>query len=239
MRRSACAPRTSNALRDAVYRSMLQLEAGKAAGAPSLCRALQNAWFASQSVDPEDLLMEWLGKVTPLCLRMLADCARFETSQTTDQPGSRPRAAEPGKGRRIPMQVQVTYLDGVRFAIHAGHHTIVSDQPQDNGGNDTGMTPPELLLASLGSCAAFYALQYLRTRKLAETGIEVAVSAEKLKQPARLGRFTIDVACSTALTEEQTQGLLRSVHQCLVHNTLVSQPEVAIQLTSKEAAAYH
>jgi organic hydroperoxide reductase OsmC/OhrA len=28
-----------------------------------------------------------------------------------------------------------------------------SDQPVENGGHDEGMTPPELLLASLGSCA--------------------------------------------------------------------------------------
>jgi len=57
------------------------------------------------------------------------------------------------------------------------------------------MTPPELLLASLGSCAAFYAVQYLKTRNLAETGVEVTVTAEKLKQPARVGNFRIHVVC--------------------------------------------
>jgi hypothetical protein len=30
-----------------------------------------------------------------------------------------------------------------------------SDQPVENGGDDSAMTPPELFLASLGSCAAF------------------------------------------------------------------------------------
>jgi uncharacterized OsmC-like protein len=29
----------------------------------------------------------------------------------------------------------------------------------DTGGFDEGMTPPELLLTSLGSCAGFYAAQ--------------------------------------------------------------------------------
>jgi hypothetical protein len=29
--------------------------------------------------------------------------------------------------------------------------------------------------------------------------------------------------------------MLRSVHQCLVHNTLVSQPEISVHLTTKEA----
>jgi len=129
------------------------------------------------------------------------------------------------------MEVQVKHADGVRFSIQARNHTIISDQPTDNGGDDTGMTPPELLLASLGSCAAFYAMQYLKSRKLAETGVEVSISAEKLKQPARLGNFRIHVTCPVPLTTEQTEVMHRSIHQCVVHNTLVSIPEIAIELS--------
>jgi putative redox protein len=74
------------------------------------------------------------------------------------------------------MEVKITHLDRVKFAIQARSHTIVCDQPAENGGEDSGMTPPELLLASLGSCAAFYAVQYLKTRNLAESGVEVSVT---------------------------------------------------------------
>jgi putative redox protein len=128
------------------------------------------------------------------------------------------------------MKVKVAQMDGVKFAVQVRKHTIVCDQPRENGGEDTGMTPPEFLLASLGSCAAFYAAEYLRTRKLADKGIEVTVSAEKLKQPARLGNFSVRVACPIALTEEQTEGLMRSVHHCLIRNTLLASPEVRIEL---------
>jgi len=131
-------------------------------------------------------------------------------------------------------EVKITHLDKVKFAIHSRSHSIVCDQPAENGGEDSGMTPPELLLASLGSCAAFYAMQYLMTRNLAETGVEVTVTAEKLKQPARVGNFRVHVVCPVALTEEQTEGLMRSVHHCLVHNTLLTPPEIAIELTTKE-----
>src|SRR5208337_3532404 len=107
------------------------------------------------------------------------------------------------------MEVKISHLEHVKFNIQARSHSIVCDQPAENGGEDSGMTPPEFLLASLGSCAAFYAVQYLKTRQLAESGFEVAVTAEKLKQPARLGNFRVHVACPVALTEEQTEGLMR------------------------------
>jgi uncharacterized OsmC-like protein len=95
------------------------------------------------------------------------------------------------------------------------------------------MTPPELLLASLGSCAAFYAVQYLKSRKLAESGVEVSVTADKLTQPARMGNFRVQVTCPVALSEDHTTGLMRSVHHCLVHNTLLSPPEIKIELVAR------
>jgi uncharacterized OsmC-like protein len=133
------------------------------------------------------------------------------------------------------MEVKVTHLDQVKFAIHSRSHTIVCDQPPENGGTDSGMTPPEFLLASLGSCAAFYAVQYLRTRNLDVRGVEVTVTAEKLKQPSRIGNFLIRVTCPTALTEEQTEGITRSVHHCLVHNTLLNPPEIKLEMAVGEA----
>jgi uncharacterized OsmC-like protein len=128
------------------------------------------------------------------------------------------------------MQVKVEQLNSVKFAIHTRHHTVICDQPADNGGSDEGMTPPELMLASLGSCAVFYAVQYLKARNLTKEGVEVVVNAEKLKSPSRLGNFKIDVHCPIPLTEEQQLGLVRSVHCCLIHNTLMSVPEISIEL---------
>lgn len=101
------------------------------------------------------------------------------------------------------------------------------------------MTPPELLLASLGSCAAFYAVQYLKSRNLEDRSVEVSVTADKLKQPARLGNFGVRVVCPLFLTEDQTEGLMRSVHHCLIHNTLLTPPEIKIELTVAEASVQH
>jgi len=137
------------------------------------------------------------------------------------------------------MEVKVSHLGQVKFNIQSRSHSILCDQPVENGGEDAAMTPPELMLASLGSCAAFYAVQYLKTRNLADSGVEVSVTAEKLKQPARLGNFKIHVTSPVPLTEEQTEGLMRSVHHCLIHNTLLAPPEIKIDLAIADAATAH
>lgn len=135
------------------------------------------------------------------------------------------------------MELKITHLDGVRFEVQARDHKIICDQPADNGGEDAGMTPPELLLASLGSCAAYYVVQYLKTRNLAQNGVGVTVTAEKLRQPGRLGNFRIVVQCPVELTPEQSAALMRSVHHCTIHNTLVSSPHIEIELQTAAHAA--
>ena len=128
------------------------------------------------------------------------------------------------------MEVTVDHLGAVQFEIHARQHTIACDQPLDNGGYDEGMTPPELLLASLGSCAGFYAAQYLRKYKLATEGTRVRVTAEKLKDPARVNNFRIEIDTPLELTEQHRAGVERAVHHCLIHNTLLHPPQIAIEI---------
>ena len=128
------------------------------------------------------------------------------------------------------MEVKVNYLDKMRFEIEAGQHKIVCDQPVENGGDGTGMNPPELLLASLGSCAAYYAVEYLKRHKLPTAGAAVRVTAEKMKAPARLGAFHVHLHCPAVLNAEQLEGLTRAVHLCLVHNTLVSLPNIEFDI---------
>ncbi|HWT64903.1 MAG TPA: OsmC family protein [Terracidiphilus sp.] len=135
------------------------------------------------------------------------------------------------------MEVTVKHLDQVRFSVEARGHEVICDQPASNGGEDAGMTPPEFLLTSLGSCAGFYAVQYLKTRGLESGGVEVKVTAEKLKPPARLGNFVIRVESPAELNDEHREGLKRAVHACLVHNTLMVPPKIEIELALGAAVA--
>jgi putative redox protein len=128
------------------------------------------------------------------------------------------------------MEVHINQVEGVRFSVQTRTHTILCDQPEENGGTDAGMTPPEFLLASVGACAAFYAAEYLRTRNLAKSGLSVSVAAEKLKSPARVGNFRIRVESPIGLTPAQREGLMRSVDHCLVKNTLLNPPEIEVSL---------
>jgi len=129
------------------------------------------------------------------------------------------------------MEVIIHHLGNVRFEATARGHRVLCDQPFENHGSDAGMTPPELLLSSLGTCAGYYAAEYLRTRGLSTEGLEVRVVAEKATQPARLASFRIEVTVPE-FDERHQAGVLRAVKACLIHNTLVNAPAIEIAISS-------
>ena len=128
------------------------------------------------------------------------------------------------------MEVSVEHLGGAQFEIKAREHTIACDQPAKNGGYDEGMTPPELLLASLGSCAGFYAVMYLQKHELSTEGTRVQVSAEKAKAPARMENFRITVEVPAEFSDDHKRGIEEAAHHCLIHNTLLNPPKISLEV---------
>ncbi len=131
------------------------------------------------------------------------------------------------------MEIRVQHLGNAKFEASARGHRIICDQPPTNGGADEGMTPPEFLLVSLGTCAGFYAAQYLKTRGLPTDGLEVRVAADKVLGPARLNSFRIEVFVPP-LDPQHEAGVLRAAKACLVHNTLINTPAVETVIRAAE-----
>jgi len=125
------------------------------------------------------------------------------------------------------MEVSAQYVKDSQFQVEARGHRVICDQPLGNGGSDEGMSPPEFLLASLATCAAYYAAQYLKTRGLPANDLKVRVAAEKALKPARLASFRIEVEVPE-LEECHRDGVLRAVKACLIHNTLLNSPNIDV-----------
>ncbi|MES2390611.1 MAG: OsmC family protein [Acidobacteriota bacterium] len=134
------------------------------------------------------------------------------------------------------MKIDVKHLGDVQFSIATGRHEICCDQPSDNGGDDDGMTPPELFLGALGACAAYYAVAHLKRHNLPHEGTTVQASSGKLTNPARLGEIVLRVSAPVTLTSEQQNALERSVTRCILHNTLTHPPAIRTEIAASPSA---
>jgi putative redox protein len=117
------------------------------------------------------------------------------------------------------LEISLQHKGGACFVGAARAHHILLDQPRDDGATDQGLTPAELLLASLGGCVGQYVAQYLRLRKLSARGLTIRVAAEPDPRPLRLRDFTVTIL-APGLTEPQLRALERTFPAGLVQNAI-------------------
>jgi len=111
--------------------------------------------------------------------------------------------------------------DGAKLKqeVEIRDHRITADEPRDEGGEDAGPSPQELLAASLASCTAI-TMEMYANRKGWDIG-EVVVDVDY--EPAQRGsptRFRMDVQLPKELPEAQREKLMQIAAKCPVHRTL-------------------
>ena len=109
--------------------------------------------------------------------------------------------------------------DGFRHDVEIRSHHVNADEPEDNGGEDTGPSPQELLAASLASCTAITIEMYAKRKGWNIGDVSVDVNYE----PAQRGsptRFEMAVKLPKELPEEQRERLMQIAAKCPVHRAL-------------------
>jgi putative redox protein len=126
--------------------------------------------------------------------------------------------------------------------INDGNHAFVSDEPVEDGGDNLGPDPYELLLAAIGSCTAMTLLMYARRKEwpLYEVSVHLThdrVYAHDLQNHSdpdipradvagKIELISRDISVRGELSGEQVDRLLEIAERCPVHRTVQSMPKV-------------
>lgn len=140
--------------------------------------------------------------------------------------------AEPGSGAVAgPPRMVMSFPGGVAVEAQFKGHTIRTDQPARAGGSDSAPAPFDLFLASIGTCAAFYALRFCQQRGIDTEGLKVTL--EPVRDPAkkRVGVIRLEIQVPEEFPAKYRVALERAVDQCAVKRHIVEAPgfEVVIR----------
>lgn len=101
--------------------------------------------------------------------------------------------------------------------VTSGNHTILADEPAEINGTDTGMSPYNLLLASLASCTAITLRMYI-DRKMWIVD-EITVNLNMFKNQAGI-QIESKLTFKGELTAEQRKRLITIADACPIHKIL-------------------
>lgn len=142
--------------------------------------------------------------------------------------------------------ITVQTMPGKRYAVQidARSHSLTGDEPLDNGGDDLGPSPHEMLLTALGSCTAITLRMYAQRKEWPLEGVLVELSHERVTptdeffSPEEIeaagpnGRAELircDLTLEGDLSTEQRDRLMEIAARCPVHRTLTSSPKILLQ----------
>jgi uncharacterized OsmC-like protein len=127
--------------------------------------------------------------------------------------------------------VEVAFVAGESYEALVRGHRIAVDQPADSGGNDNAPTPVELFVASLATCVAFYAGSYLTRHGYGRDNLTVSAGfAMASDHPARVCEIRVTVRVPASVPAKHRPALRAVARHCTVHNTLISEPSIMIEL---------
>ena len=123
------------------------------------------------------------------------------------------------------MKVSAQRRKGFAHSLTAGNHTLIVDEPQEQGGTDTGPRPSQLLALSLASCTAI-TIEMYADRKGWDVGrLEVEVDYE-LGKGEFATRYDVILRLPETLSDEQVERLRVIAAKCPVHRALVGDVEI-------------
>jgi len=123
-------------------------------------------------------------------------------------------------------KVEISNAGDSAFKVKSKDYEFVVDT------KGKGISPPDTLLASLGTCVGVYIRKYSEGGKLDLKEFSVSVEAEfSSEKPIRFKSIGVRVDLKgAALDERRKLSLLEFIKNCPVHNTLEGKPEIAIEI---------
>lgn len=131
-------------------------------------------------------------------------------------------------------QITTHYKGEMLFESKMGNHTLTIDVPASMGGTDRGPTPPELFIASLGSCIAAFVADYAKRANLDATDMSVDLSFEKAEDPLRLVNLKATVRMPNAACGPRESAIRRVAEHCPVHQTISTLEGIEIEIIGKQ-----
>lgn len=124
--------------------------------------------------------------------------------------------------------MEMTFPGGVAVEAHFEGTTIRTDQPVRHGGGGTAPAPFELFLASIGTCAAFYALRFCQERQIPADGMSVSMSWERSPATKLVSDIRIQISLPPGFPEKYRTAVVRAADQCAVKKHLAEPPAIEV-----------
>lgn len=125
-------------------------------------------------------------------------------------------------------QVITQHKGGMLFESEVGEHKLTIEGPESWGGKNRGPMPPQLFMASIGSCVGVLVAHFCNTHGLDDTDLKVTVDYDTAESPTRFDNINVTINLPKAICDDDCiRRALKSVAEhCPVHETITTLDKI-------------
>lgn len=128
--------------------------------------------------------------------------------------------------------MEIKQIEDKKFSIQVRSHKIVVDMRKEDGGQDSGMNPIELLTGALGACMGMTIQIYCKMHNVPCEGIVVNAVPAMALNPKRVENIAVDIALPPGFPSEKKESIFRIVNSCPVHHAFTHPPQIDVDVVS-------
>ncbi len=134
------------------------------------------------------------------------------------------------------MEIVIDMPGGARVDAHLRGHTLKTDQPPQEGGDDSAPAPYEVFLSSIGACAGIYVVGFCRHRGIPTDKIKIIQRHDFDPTTGLVSQVYLDIQLPPDFPEKYRRAVIRSAEQCMVKKTLEHPPTFEVTASQTVAA---
>ncbi len=124
--------------------------------------------------------------------------------------------------------MKITFPGGVAVNAEFDSFTVKTDQPVRAGGQGANPSPFDLFLASLGTCAGFFALRFCQQRELPTEGLSLSLDIERDPEKKLPSKVRIVITLPEGFPEKYRDAIIHATDQCAVKRSIADPPEFEV-----------
>ena len=122
------------------------------------------------------------------------------------------------------MDMEIYFPGNKRVHARYKGFTVETDQPIEEGGDNSAPAPYDLFLLSIGTCAGYYVLRFLQQRGLSTEGAGVVLRREVDQVSHLTNKIHLDIKLPPDFPEKYRDAVIRAAQTCAVKRALDNPP---------------
>jgi uncharacterized OsmC-like protein len=123
------------------------------------------------------------------------------------------------------MAMEISFPGGKKVDAFFKGFTIKTDQSEKDGGEGSAPTPSFLFLASLGTCAGIFALNFCHKRKIDTQKLKLVLDFKTNEKSHMVEKIRITLTLPSSFPEKYIPAIVKAVDLCYVKKHLHEPPE--------------